>query len=276
MELGISRISEFELVCSDETRLSVEASSTVVSLNNGEQPAMICVARDISRRKKAEETHEATAKRAMLYLDLMSHDITNQLQIMTTSIELIQRLVGNLENNPIVQSLTDSIQKCKNIISKTALLERLVTLPMERKYLCWAVHNVVMDLIEKHDDVVVHANFQLAYIQIEADDFLEQLIASVADNAYRHNPKPEKNIWIKFCEENDGFVVKIADDGPGVPDSKKRTFFEHDHRPSGLGLQLCRTIIGKYGGTMSVHDRVPGDSTQGAEIHLWFPFISKI
>ena len=72
-------------------------------------------------------------------------------------------------------------------------------------------------------------------------------------------------------------LVKIADDGAGIPDSEKRQVFQMFHtggnpiadsrRSLGLGLPLCRSIINAHGGQITLTDNVP----QGAVFSFTLP-----
>jgi signal transduction histidine kinase len=64
-----------------------------------------------------------------------------------------------------------------------------------------------------------------------------------------------------------GFVIDIADDGPGIPDAEKHKVFEPFYRTNsaretdrqgmGLGLSIARSVILAHGGSIELHDRVP-------------------
>ena len=38
-----------------------------------------------------------------------------------------------------------------------------------------------------------------------------------------------------------------------------------------MGIHQAKKIVEKYGGSVSVKDRVDGDSSQGASFSLWLP-----
>ncbi len=67
-------------------------------------------------------------------------------------------------------------------------------------------------------------------------------------------------------EREDGFcIVRIADDGIGIPDEVKEKIFEENfiHGKSGktgLGLYIARETMNKYNGSIYVEDNVPDGS----------------
>jgi signal transduction histidine kinase len=106
---------------------------------------------------------------------------------------------------------------------------------------------------------------------IDADDFLELLLSNILMNAIEHNPKDEKKVWVELTEVDIGYVVSIADNGMGISDSVKASLFDTSRRFGGLGLHTAHYIVEKYNGLIEIHDRVAGDSTQGAEFRIWIP-----
>ena len=104
-----------------------------------------------------------------------------------------------------------------------------------------------------------------------ADDYLELLITNIIMNGIEHNPSESKNVWITLEEDEKGYVIKVADDGPGIGETRKKELFDMARRYGGVGLHQSNQISEKYGGSITVHDRVPGQPEMGAEFRIWFP-----
>lgn len=62
-------------------------------------------------------------------------------------------------------------------------------------------------------------------------------------------------------------MVRIADEGPGIPDDQKSQVFDlfytsgnptgDGRRGLGIGLSLCQSIVRAHGGAISVTDNAP-------------------
>jgi len=82
---------------------------------------------------------------------------------------------------------------------------------------------------------------------------------------------------IKIIEGHSAVTVMIADHGRGIPDSKKdQIFARFAKRPdgvngTGLGLSIVSLLVERYNGLISVEDRIPGDSSQGACFRVSLP-----
>jgi signal transduction histidine kinase len=79
-------------------------------------------------------------------------------------------------------------------------------------------------------------------------------------------------IAIETAAERGGVVVRVIDDGPGIPDDVMAQLFEpfFTTKPrgegSGLGLSIARRILDRHGGTLEVESR-PGRTA----FAVWLP-----
>jgi signal transduction histidine kinase len=58
-------------------------------------------------------------------------------------------------------------------------------------------------------------------------------------------------------------TVRIADNGPGVPDERKESVFGKGEKGlesdgTGIGTYLVKTLVSRYSGTVWVEDNEPG------------------
>lgn len=83
-------------------------------------------------------------------------------------------------------------------------------------------------------------------------DLAETALRNLLENAVRHTPP---GVEILVTLDADG-VVRVGDDGPGVPDAVKGRLFERFSRGdpqgpgAGLGLSIVRQIMERHGGTV--------------------------
>jgi len=264
------KIAECTLRGKDGHNILVEASASVMIDESGNPQAIVCVVRDIRARKRAESFCTSVAHRTMLAFDIITHDLSNQLQMMMLSTELLQESIKAQPAARLLDVVMEALLKSKQMISKVELMEQLVGGPLEAKPLDEALQDVLIHLIESHDDVCVHANLQVADALIWADESLDQLIHMLLDNAYTHSTQEEKHIWVRLQSVNGGYQLSVSDNEAGISDSFREPLFDAKWRQNEPRLYLCRTIIEKYGGSLEMGCRVEDDSTARTEARAWF------
>ena len=105
------------------------------------------------------------------------------------------------------------------------------------------------------------------FILVKADaGMIMQVVINIVDNAIKYTPKGSE-IVITTKRMGDKAIVRIADNGPGIPDERKKLVFDmfysgakniaDSRRSLGLGLSLCKSIITAHGGEIEVSDQVP-------------------
>ena len=99
---------------------------------------------------------------------------------------------------------------------------------------------------------------------VMADDMLSSVFGNLIGNSIKYGG-PDPDIAIRVTPRSRDVLVSIEDKGPGIPDSLKPLVFDRFQRGDtsvsgrGLGLFICWTLVKRYGGSILVEDRVPGD-----------------
>jgi K+-sensing histidine kinase KdpD len=101
---------------------------------------------------------------------------------------------------------------------------------------------------------------------------LERAFANLLENAIRHgNGNP---VLVRSRRVGPRLVVRVVDQGPGIPESERKRIFEpfHSGRPAeaggiGLGLAIAKGFIEANGGEIAV-EAMPG---QGSTFVVTFP-----
>jgi two-component system, OmpR family, phosphate regulon sensor histidine kinase PhoR len=106
---------------------------------------------------------------------------------------------------------------------------------------------------------------------------IEQVLVNLIQNAIKYIPE-KHHVWVKWESSEDGSVIlRVADDGPGIPPEHLPRIFERFYRVdsarsralggTGLGLAIVKHIVQRHGGTISVKSEVG----KGAEFICRFP-----
>jgi signal transduction histidine kinase len=233
-------------------------------IQKGEITGRVWTFGDITQLKKTEET-------ARLYLDLMSHDIRNRLQGIVMSVEILNLLSSNPDSATTIDDIEQNVNRCANLISKVKAAENIDEAPLTARSLPEALMASVEDIKQRFHSAYLDLSIEIKIATIQADKYLETLFTNLLENSIIHNPKEDRNVWVQLRLTDTGYDVSISDNGPGIDDIRKRDIFDKRRRYGGVGLHVASQIVSKYEGTLRVMDRIEGDSSQGADFHVWFP-----
>lgn len=112
-------------------------------------------------------------------------------------------------------------------------------------------------------------------VTVSADDLLPAVFENLLANAVDHNDREYPTVWVSLESDRGAgtAVVTVADDGPGIPDAYKESYFgpgEQDEGSvgQGLGLYLVDTLVDRYGGTVRATDNEPCGARFEVELPL--------
>lgn len=124
-------------------------------------------------------------------------------------------------------------------------------------------------------DHVVHVQYGAKEFEADAPR-VEQVLRNLVQNAVRYVPKG-KNIDIEWRMADTNVILKVKDDGPGIPKEHHDRLFERFYRVdearsrelggTGIGLSLVKHIMHRHGGSV----RMISEPGQGAEFVCEFP-----
>ena len=107
---------------------------------------------------------------------------------------------------------------------------------------------------------------------------LARVVENLIDNAVSFSP-PGGLVQLTATRDGDEVIMRVEDEGPGVPFEARETIFNRFHsmrpdkeafgRHSGLGLAIAKAIVEGHGGTICVTDR--DDEAPGARFVIRVP-----
>jgi PAS domain S-box-containing protein len=266
----VGSFSEYIIQRPDGTKIPMFAASSLAVDEFGAPIGFVCVGHNRNEQNKTMVSRNLVSNRALFYLDIMSHDISNQLQVIMCATELLHNELKNTEHEHLLLDILDGVNRCNRVIESSEVMEQIISGETKIRSLRESIHIALMKIIEE-EDVDILASLEIDDSYIVADEFLDQLIFAILDNACTHNDRAHKMIWVNTAETDSGYSVTISDNGPGIPDYMKQNLMETEKRKGGLGLHLCKLISDKYGAKISICDRVKKSPELGTQVELWFP-----
>ena len=162
--------------------------------------AIQTVIMDITDRREGERELRVAKDRALLYLDLMGHDLTQQLQVILNSAALLHSAIEEANKDSFMKVIGDAVRRCARIIEEAKATEQLLSIPTRERKLDEAIELTITALSKSSDAITFETSFEVHDAVIEADDFLELLLSNILINAIEHNPKDEKKVWVGLKE----------------------------------------------------------------------------
>jgi PAS domain S-box-containing protein len=224
----------------------------------------ICIVRDITDRKRYERRVEAQRDNLEILNQVVRHDIRNDLQVVVGYATILREFVdeaGRDHVERVVSSGRDAIDITETAanVAEVMLSATTETKPVGLRY-------VLTDRIDEvsaaHGDAIVTTEGVIPDVSVLADDMLGSVFKNLLTNAVVHNDGPVRTVTVSAAVADEVVVVRIADNGPGIPDDRKETIFEDgekglDSEGTGLGLYLVETLVDRYDGDVRVEDNDP-------------------
>lgn len=242
--------------------------------HNQEIYGAVAVFSDVTELKKAENlridfvgnvSHELRTPLTSIkgYLQTVRMDISEGR--LADSEEFLKIAEGNVDRlKLLVDDLLD--------LSKIESGDRLSKSSVNTRELTEGVLNMI-----NSKDHVIQMNFSVD--EFTADPTrVEQVLRNLLQNSVRYVPKG-KNIWVDWDkdESSDMVLLKVKDNGPGIPKKHHTRLFERFYRideararevgGTGIGLSLVKHIMLRHGGNVTLNS----EEGSGAEFVCEFP-----
>ena len=237
--------------------------------------------RDLTVRKRAEESlREIGALTTMGQLAArVAHDINNPLAGIQNAFLLIRgaiptdhpqyRFVGAIEREiariaAVTRQLYETYRPDQSMIAQSSVI--------------LAVTDAVsfLEQVNRVRQVKIVTDLSRAPSLVPVPDaLLRQTLYNLVQNAFDASP-PSGTVTVTAMVEGDECVLRVTDEGPGIPDVLRQRIFDPFFSTKdrtiktsgmGIGLSLVRQSVHAVGGSIVVHDRPPG----GTEFEVRLP-----
>jgi signal transduction histidine kinase len=240
---------------------------------------------DVTQSKLAELSLEDEKERAELYVDLLSHDINNMNQVAIGYTELaINELKNGVTNPTSLEKTVDMLVNISRLINNVRIIQRVKAGEINPKMV--DLGSLLDETIGRYRSVrgrKVTINFtRRDGCHVMATELLQEVFSNLISNAIKHSAGAVTiDIDMRKIRYNgeEYCAVSVSDNGPGIPDEKKKALFTCFMRGStkakgtGLGLYLVKSLVETFKGYVWAEDRVTGDHTKGSKFVAMLPSI---
>ncbi len=200
----------------------------------------------------------------------VAHEFKNPLASIRTACDLAQETEDPVERRRFLVMASDNVARMERLLSEAREVSR-VDLELESEERSEIVLDDLLTALAegfrlRHDGSGPRLVLALAGQQLRVDasaDRLVQVFENLIDNAASFSP-PGGGVTLSVAREDGWAVVRIADQGPGIPEEHRERIFDRffSYRPgetargghSGLGLAIVRAVVEAYGGAVAAED----------------------
>jgi PAS domain S-box-containing protein len=204
---------------------------------------------------------------------VMRHDIRNDLQVVTTTADLLEDDVAATHQHRI-RTVRDRTSHAIELTETARDIAEIMETPdrdLREVPLRGVLEDEVAHVRDRYAEAEVTVAGSIPPVTVLADELLHSVFRNLLNNAVQHNPEPNPSVTVSAETEAGTAVVRVADDGPGVPEDERDEIFGKGEKGlestgSGFGLHLVRRLIDEYGGRIAVRDNEPDGSVFVVEL----------
>ncbi|PHN08265.1 sensor histidine kinase [Flavilitoribacter nigricans] len=232
--------------------------------------------KEMLNRQLQERTEELQRANDFLesYTYITSHDLKTPIRNINSFSELLQKKLGEVDNEDIkdylafIRSGALQINSIVNGIIENAQSNRS-SLEVEQV----DCREMISDIERKLEIRLSEINGRIIYEGLPgicADKMmLQKVFFNLIDNGLKYNDSPAPSVSISYTEREQEHEFAVSDNGIGIQSRYSQDIFKmfkklhgvQEFSGSGVGLALCKKIIELHGGKIWLEDPAPGGST---------------
>ncbi|MBV7275666.1 PAS domain S-box protein [Clostridium sp. PL3] len=273
-EINMLKLNGDKIIC--------DAYSTSVSHEN--ETEILSYIKDITEQKRMTEENKKLLEYTIEcdrvkteFFSNISHDLRTPLNIILSSIQLLNYIYNNSDNN--YNDFTTAFEKYINIMKQNSyrllkLINNIIDISKLDSgflHMNFSNHNIVeivenitlsvADYIENNGiNLIFDTDTEEKIIACDADK-IERIILNLLSNAVKYT-KSDGTIKVDVKNEENAVLIIISDTGCGIPSNKLESIFERFRQVdeeltsksegSGIGLSLVKALVEAHGGIIKV------------------------
>ncbi|WP_416840096.1 PAS domain S-box protein [Haloferax sp. DFSO52] len=271
---------DFRIVTTDGAERWVRTHGEPV-IRDGRVVALRGTIQDVTVSRAREQKLERMNAELEALNRIIRHDIRNDMAVIVGWAELLAPHV-DAEGQDILSRIlstgrhTIEITEVVRDLIETMSGDAVETYPL-------SLTDTIQRELTVHREAYPAATFEtdgeIPDVAVRANPLLASVFRNAFGNAIKHNGN-DTVVTVSASVEDGGdgddfVVVRIADDGVGIPDSRKSAVFGKGEKGlestgTGLGLYFVNKLVDSYGGTVWIEDNDP----TGAVVVLELPVVT--
>jgi len=208
--------------------------------------------------------------------DQLLLDVSHELRSPITRLKVALALLPESTNRA---GMAADVAEMEVMVTELLELERLRDgrgIRTERVDLAAVLREAAANFCDRPPGVRLSSEVSEILLDLDGDK-VRTVLRNLLENAIKYSFPDSRPVEMSVTESAEEAVVRVTDDGPGIPAGAEDTLFEPFFRLDrsrskktggyGLGLSICKRIMEAHGGSIAVER----DATRGATFVLRFP-----
>jgi PAS domain S-box-containing protein len=263
---------EAELVNRRKSGKRFYASQTIAPIvdENGDAVKFVAVCTDVTEQKYYEQQLTVLQR-------VLRHNLRNGLNVVMGHAEAVDEPDDSTSPAEAAREIRAECESLAEISDKVGAIRDVIDPETDDRFrfdVAATIECVATDVERSYPRATITTDVSTtAEVSTEAD--VETALRELVVNAVEHNDASTPKVWVSVTRSADAafdeVVVRIADNGPGIPADERAVLERGTETPllhgSGLGLWLVNWIVSMSGGKVTLEDREP----RGTEIRVHLP-----
>ena len=219
--------------------------------------------RALERLSRRLEQHQQSTE---AFASDVSHEFKNPLASIRMATEMLAQVDAPAERSRFLRVAESEIARMENLLSQVREITMIDSEIQKEDWTPIDLNALLLRIVDgfrlrEHDRVRFDFDSADGKLEVEAsEDRLLQVFENLLDNAASFSADG-KRIVISTARRDRSALIRVRDEGPGIPDENLGRIFDRfftyrpeerrDHRHTGLGLSIVKSIVEGYGGTVS-------------------------
>lgn len=225
----------------------VELWTSTVRNDQGEAVALVGVAREITERKRSEDQIRSSLAEKEILLKEIHHRVKNNLQIITSLLNLQSSKAESVEIQAILQESQTRVKSMALVHEELYQSDDFARVDFA-DYIRRLTTNLFRTYQTTPAAVSLLVDVQELFLPVDTAVPCGLIINELVSNALKHAFRDGQGGTVTIQLQSDGalYVLSVSDDGIGLPAGLDPETTET------LGLQLVSTLTHQLGGTLAV------------------------
>jgi signal transduction histidine kinase len=218
------------------------------------------------------------------FLAVTSHEIRGPLTAVITGVTTVQRRMDKLtveQRDRLLEMVNTQAHTLARLVDDLTLTSQLqsgqLSLDPEWTDLEPCIHQALEAAASKRQDHQLHVFVEPISAEVDASR-IGQIVRNLVENAYKYTPSRTK-VAVTVRAVDAGVVIKVEDNGSGIPMEKRDQLFEAFSRIEetaagqegvGLGLYVVSQLVAAMGGRIDL-----ASSSRGTTFSINIPCPAK-